>query len=380
MQAIRHHHMKAVKTAFLAVAGIWLLGGLLTIGFLWYANNSHPRLLNPDDLAPAFTLSDQDGRPHKLQDYRGRAVALAFMPDLAETSILELRSLNKEIRKFDTLGVNLFAIAPANVEAAREIHNRESLNFPILIDSRQQVAWKYGADAHGEMGKRSSFVVGTDGRVLLPISAVHTAIHGEQLVELAECCVDQKPEAPSRFIGKPIDDFELANVSTGKPESLYGDRSQRLTVLFVLSAQCPCSGKYDARVTELAKQYRPKGVRFIAVNSSANETPHEIVAYAKQAGYPFPVLKDRGNVIADHIEAQVTPEAFVMDDKGMLRYHGRIDDNRDPSRVQKHDLRNALDFLLASKNPVANDVATFGCAIFRQDKPKADVPLRMSEQ
>jgi peroxiredoxin len=354
--------------ALCAVAAVWLGGALVIAGFIWYVNNSQPRQLNPDDPAPTFALLDQDARPHRLQDYRGKAVALAFMPDLGESSVLELRSLNDAIRKFDTLGVKLFAIAPANAEAAKQIHDRERLNFPILIDPQQRVAWKYGADANGEMGRRSSFVVGADGSVLLPVSTVHTAIHGQQLTELAECCVDQKPEAPSRLIDKPIDDFELPNVSNGKPETLYGDKSQRLTVLFVLSSQCPCSGRYDGRVVELAKQYGPQRVRFVAINSSANEPPQEVAAYAKKAGYPFPVLKDRGNVIADHIDAKITPEVFGMDDKGMLRYHGRIDDSRDPKRVQKHDLRNALDFLLANKNPATKEVPAFGCAIFRAEK------------
>ena len=49
--------------------------------------------------------------------------------------------------------------------------------------------------------------------------------------------------------------------------------------------------------------------------------------------------------------ARFTPEAFVFDRERKLRYHGRIDDNhRDPSRVTSHDLKNALDALLAGKD------------------------------
>jgi hypothetical protein len=81
------------------------------------------------------------------------------------------------------------------------------------------------------------------------------------------------------------------------------------------------------------------------------------------------VLHDLGNVIADRLEARVTPEVFVMDALGVLVYHGRIDDSRDPSKVTSHDLRNALDFLIADKTPTRQEQKPFGCAIARVPKP-----------
>ena len=48
----------------------------------------------------------------------------------------------------------------------------------------------------------------------------------------------------------------------------------------------------------------------------------------------FPVLKDEQNRVADKYDAQVTPEAFVINSSGMVVYHGRIDDNRRLEKVQ----------------------------------------------
>ncbi len=319
------------------------------------------RLLNPGEIAPKFALKDQDNREHRLEDYRNRPVTLAFLPDLSDSSVAQLRSLNSAIRQFDTLGVKLFAVAMGSFANAKAVHDNEHLNFPILLDSDKKVAGGYGV----ETGQRVSYVVGDNGRVLLPIAMVHAAEHGQQLVELTECCLDKTPPAPSPLIGKSISNFSLPRISDNQPESLYGSQPSKATVLFVMSAECPCSGGYDTRMVSLARDYAAKGVRFIAMNSSANETAQEIAKRAQQAGYPFPVVKDAGNKIADRIGAQVTPEVFVIDSSKVLRYHGRIDDNRKETLVQSHDLRNALDFLLAGKTPQRSDQRSFGCAIYR---------------
>jgi peroxiredoxin len=359
---------KRTRTAFLSAAGFWLIGALALAGLLWYSNEHVDRTLEVDQLAPPFALTDQDGRAHRLEDYRGRAVALAFLPDAGPDTVAELRSINSVMRQFDTLGVKVFGIAPIDASTAKQLHTAERLEFPLLTDPGGRVAKRYGAGTRLDAENRLSYVIGREGQILLPIAMVLAAQHGPQLVELTECCLDTTPPPPSKLIGKPIADFRLPRVADGQPESLYGDRKQKATVLLIQSAECPCSLKYDARNVELARQYGPRGVRFVALNASHGETPARIAAQAKQAGYPYPVLKDAGNVIADRIEAQVTPEVFVMDRQGILRYHGRIDDSRNPAEVTSHDLRNALDFLLAGKKPPRADASAFGCAIARAPK------------
>lgn len=327
-------------------------------------------LLHPGESAFAFMLKDQDSREHRLEDYRNRPVALAFLPDLGEASAGQLRSMNQAVKKFDTLGVKVFAIAAGTPADAKSVHDKERLNFPILLDAGRVASERYGV----EDGGRASYIVGGDGRVLLPIGMVHATEHGRQLVELAECCLDKSPPAPSRLIGRRLPDFTALRVADGKPETLYGGKQHTATALFVISSECPCSGGYDSRIAALARDYAKKGVRFIAINSSANESVSEVAAHARRAQYTFPVLKDAGNVIADRISAQVTPEAFVMDSKGVVRYHGRIDDSRKEELTTSHDLRNALDFLIAGKPPVRADVPAFGCAIYRAKRTELSKP------
>ena len=92
----------------------------------------------------------------------------------------------------------------------------------------------------------------------------------------------------------------------------------------------------------LYKDYTAKGVKFVFINSNSSEPAAEVAEHAK-AHFPFAVYKDDGIVVADRFGAQVTPESFVIDNGGVIRYHGSIDDQQTESRVQFQGLRQALD-------------------------------------
>lgn len=350
-----------LRTALAAVAILWAVVGA-GLGAAWWRERDRNLALQVGRPAPLFSLPDQDGHTHRLADYRGRPVALAFCSASDARFREEVRGLNAAIREFDTLGMKVFAVTTRR-DAAQEAHEREGLEYPVLVDEGGRVAAAYGAPRGAP--EPFSVVIGPDGRVLLPIREVHAPDHGRQIVELTECCLDRKGGPSSELLGQPVADFRLPSVADGKPVALRDGARSLATVVVFVSARCPCSGHYDARLRDLAARYRRRGVRFLAVDSSDGETLDEIRAHARQAGYPFPVLRDEGNVVADRLRAQVTPEAFALDAQGVLRYHGRIDDSRDPATVTSHDLRNALDFLVAGRPPARPEVIAFGCAIAR---------------
>ena len=138
------------------------------------------------------------------------------------------------------------------------------------------------------------------------------------------------------------------------------------TVVMFIATRCPVSNAYNERMEDLQKTYAARGVRFIGVNSNVNEPPAEIADHARRHGFTFPVVKDAGSRIADAYGAQHTPEIFVVDRDGVVRYHGRIDENRDdPAAVRSPDLRNALDALLAGRAIPVPATKAFGCSIKR---------------
>jgi len=88
-----------------------------------------------------------------------------------------------------------------------------------------------------------------------------------------------------------------------------------------------------------------------------------MVKRAKEKGFNFPYIRDETQSLAKALSAVCTPEVFVFDGERKLVYHGRIDDNKDPTKVTTHDLRNALDAITGGKKPAVAETRPFGCSV-----------------
>jgi len=163
---------------------------------------------------------------------------------------------------------------------------------------------------------------------------------------------------------KKVDDFTLTDYN-GKSYTLSADKASKAIVIMFISARCPVSNSYNDRMSALYEDYLPKGILFIAINSNNQEDIKEVKEHAKEHKFPFRVLKDRGNKVADAYDAQVTPEIYVVNQKHELLYHGRIDNSRREDEVESKDLRNALDEILAGKPVIVAETKAFGCSIKR---------------
>jgi len=148
----------------------------------------------------------------------------------------------------------------------------------------------------------------------------------------------------------------------------WGVDDTKATVVFFVATKCPVSNAYNSRMADLAKSYTERGVRFFGINSNKAEMAPEVAEHAQKHGLTFPILKDTGNVIADRFAARVTPEAYVIDAKGVLVYHGRIDDSQDQAGITTRDLQAALNDILDGKPVAVNKTAAFGCTIKRVAK------------
>jgi peroxiredoxin len=164
-------------------------------------------------------------------------------------------------------------------------------------------------------------------------------------------------------LGSHVSDFQVRDLD-GKAVAFSSLRGP-ITVVTFVATQCPVSNSYNQRMSELYKDYSAKNVKFIFVNANRSEPASEVREHAKRVGFPFPVYKDPDNILADRFDAQVTPENFVIDNSGVIRYHGAIDDNMNESRVHTRTLRAALDALLAGKPLPSTETKAFGCTIKR---------------
>src|SRR5882672_3857313 len=167
-------------------------------------------------------------------------------------------------------------------------------------------------------------------------------------------------------LGSKVTDFNVQDLD-GKSVSFAALRGP-ITVVTFVSVQCPVSNGYNQRMIALYKDYTPKNVKFIFVNANRNESAADVRDHAKNVGFVFPVYKDAGNVLADRFDAQVTPESYVIDSSGIIRYHGSIDDSQNEARIRTRGLRLALDSVLAGKPVEITETKAFGCTIKRGRK------------
>jgi peroxiredoxin len=186
------------------------------------------------------------------------------------------------------------------------------------------------------------------------------------LTILAACAaLPALAEAPAGLaVGQAVPGFTLT-AHDGSQHALSQYKSSKAVVLIFVSTRCPVSNAYNERMVSLAAAYQPRGVQFLGINANKAETPEEMGKHARDNQWNFPVLKDTGNKVADMLAASVTPEVFVIDPSGTLRYHGRIDDSQDAPAVKSQDLRDALDALLAGRDIARTEAKAFGCSIKR---------------
>ena len=168
--------------------------------------------------------------------------------------------------------------------------------------------------------------------------------------------------------GKPGTPLPTLTAKDLSGSSVTVSTAGKVTAVLFIATQCPISNDYNQRMEAVYKDYAPRGVQFVFLNANSTEAAAEIDKHARESGFSFKVLKDEGSVMADALGAQFTPETYVVNTKGVIVYHGRIDDARNEARVTAKSLRGALDATLAGKAVEPAEAKAFGCTIKRAKK------------
>lgn len=144
------------------------------------------------------------------------------------------------------------------------------------------------------------------------------------------------------------------------------------TVVMFLQFDCPISAEYSAQVIRLGEKYQSQGVGFVGVLAD-EEAGATLAKKASGFGLKFPLLHDRDFKLADALGAKITPEVFLLDEKGKTIYSGRIDDTwtarlrRNPA-PKNNDLADALEALLIKKPIRVMKTEAVGCPIERPQR------------
>ena len=147
----------------------------------------------------------------------------------------------------------------------------------------------------------------------------------------------------------------------------------KINVQFFISSDCPISNSYAPEIQRLCAEYGKRGVSCSLVYEDVGIDEASMQKHLKEYGYSgIPAVIDGRRKLATHSHATVTPQAVVIDSRGEIRYRGRIDNfyaalGRPRQQVTVHDLRDALDAVLAGK-PVPNpETKALGCYIVPPD-------------
>ncbi len=165
-------------------------------------------------------------------------------------------------------------------------------------------------------------------------------------------------------VGDQVSDFSITNYD-GNTYTLSTSGGNATVVVF-MSTECPFVQPYTDRLNALVSDFSSQGIVIWGINSNSTESTDDVQAHAAGKGYTFPMLKDNGNTVADQFGAQRTPEVYVIDNKTMtIVYHGRIDDDKEASKVTSQDLKTALTQFLNGESITVAETKAFGCTIKR---------------
>lgn len=151
--------------------------------------------LNIGNMAPAFTLENQDGKPVSLKDFRGdKSVVLYFYPKaMTPGCTTQACGLRDAKARFSRQKAIIFGVSPDPVSRLKKFREKEGLNFDLLSDEDHAVAEKYGVWGLKKfMGReymginRTTFIIGPDGRLKHIMDRVNTKTHHDDVLEIVK--------------------------------------------------------------------------------------------------------------------------------------------------------------------------------------------------
>jgi hypothetical protein len=176
---------------------------------------------------------------------------------------------------------------------------------------------------------------------------------------VAGCALPSAPASIPRNAGLMLEG------SDGARHDVHAELARhRFTVFVFYSEACPCMEAHEPRLEAMRARYDSRGVAMILVNSEEDAKPERDALEARRRGYVFPLLTDRDARLAKALNAEFATHSIVVDTTGRVRYSGGIDSDKNHLRPSATPyLENALDDLLAGKEPRTPDREPLGCAL-----------------
>jgi peroxiredoxin len=141
------------------------------------------------------------------------------------------------------------------------------------------------------------------------------------------------------------------------------------TVVVFTCNHCPYALAWHERLIAVARDYSERGVRMLAINpNDAERYPRDSLeamrARVQRGEFDgVPYLRDKSQSVARDYDAKTTPDVFVLDSDGVIRYRGAPDSDYDDQAQNAAWLRGALDAVLDGRDPDPAETRPVGCSI-----------------
>ena len=147
--------------------------------------------LKKGDKAPDFSGIDQDGKAHKLSDYKGKKVVLFFYPKANTPGCTnEACDLRDNYERFVDNNYELLGVSGDNQKAQGKFRDKYELPFPLLADENKDVIHAFGVWGPKKfMGReyegihRTTFIINEEGVIDEVIEKVKTKEHSAQILK-----------------------------------------------------------------------------------------------------------------------------------------------------------------------------------------------------
>ena len=141
--------------------------------------------------APAFTLSDQNGEMHSLEDYRGRKVILYFYPkDNTAGCTKQACGFAERYPQIQEKGAVVLGVSKDSVKSHKNFEEKYSLPFTLLSDPEHKVLEMYGAwgekKNYGKVSMgtiRTTYLIDEEGTIIKAMGKVKAADNPAQMLE-----------------------------------------------------------------------------------------------------------------------------------------------------------------------------------------------------
>lgn len=174
-----------------------------------------------------------------------------------------------------------------------------------------------------------------------------------------------RTNAPNKIaLNKVAPNFSYTGLD-GKTRQFRSFRGNPVLVMLA-DTTCPCVKAYKGRVKSLNQRYAKRGLRIMYLYPQSYETRDQIAQSVKLNGYNWNIALDPKQKLFRLFGGRCSSEVYLFDKKGVLRYHGALDDSAfNEASIAKKHVEKALLSVLAGKKVATPEVDAVGCEIPR---------------